>query len=201
MATKAIETKYNGYRFRSRLEARWAVFFDNMGIHYDYEKEGYEIDIYGHTQRYLPDFYLPQYDVLVEVKGDWSSVTDAFLEMLLVAVDFKGQLPTVRRDMDKKKADGNGIILLGDIPNGDLQIPVFPRLWNFKGVAVSEAYFGNNTLVMDSNIERVIWPADLRETIRIMMLRSLDPGLYEYTAALLNKARSARFEHGESGYK
>jgi hypothetical protein len=25
---KAIETQYNGYRFRSRLEARWAVFFD-----------------------------------------------------------------------------------------------------------------------------------------------------------------------------
>ena len=25
---KPIETKYNGYRFRSRLEARWAVFFD-----------------------------------------------------------------------------------------------------------------------------------------------------------------------------
>ena len=25
---KAIETYYKGYRFRSRLEARWAVFFD-----------------------------------------------------------------------------------------------------------------------------------------------------------------------------
>ncbi|MCB6994492.1 hypothetical protein LI177_13475 [bacterium 210820-DFI.6.37] len=25
---KAIQTEYKGYRFRSRLEARWAVFFD-----------------------------------------------------------------------------------------------------------------------------------------------------------------------------
>ncbi len=25
---KAIQTKYRGYHFRSRLEARWAVFFD-----------------------------------------------------------------------------------------------------------------------------------------------------------------------------
>jgi hypothetical protein len=32
---KTIETIYNGYRFRSRLEARWAVFFDAMGIKYD----------------------------------------------------------------------------------------------------------------------------------------------------------------------
>lgn len=27
---KAIETKYKGYRFRSRLEARYAVAFDNI---------------------------------------------------------------------------------------------------------------------------------------------------------------------------
>ena len=29
---KAIETEYNGYKFRSRLEARWAVFFDALGV-------------------------------------------------------------------------------------------------------------------------------------------------------------------------
>lgn len=39
-AIKAKETEYNGYRFRSRLEARWAVFFDVLGIKYEYEPEG-----------------------------------------------------------------------------------------------------------------------------------------------------------------
>ena len=29
---KPIETIYNGYRFRSRLEARWAVLFDALGV-------------------------------------------------------------------------------------------------------------------------------------------------------------------------
>ena len=29
---KIIETKYRGYHFRSRLEARWAVFFDEIGL-------------------------------------------------------------------------------------------------------------------------------------------------------------------------
>ena len=53
---KPIETVYNGYRFRSRLEARWAVCFDELGIQYEYEKEGYEL-IDG--LRYLPDFWLP----------------------------------------------------------------------------------------------------------------------------------------------
>ena len=41
---KAIETFYNGYRFRSRLEARWAVFFDSAGIEYVYEPEGFKLD-------------------------------------------------------------------------------------------------------------------------------------------------------------
>ncbi len=62
---KAIETVYNGYRFRSRIEARWAVFFDTLGIRYEYEKEGYQVD---HI-RYLPDFWLPDLQYWIEIKG------------------------------------------------------------------------------------------------------------------------------------
>jgi len=50
---KAIETKYKGYRFRSRLEARWAVFFDALGISWEYETEGFELST---GEYYLPDF-------------------------------------------------------------------------------------------------------------------------------------------------
>ena len=39
---KPIPTRYNDYRFRSRLEARWALFFDHLGIAYQYEPEGFE---------------------------------------------------------------------------------------------------------------------------------------------------------------
>lgn len=70
---KAIETKYKGYRFRSRLEARWAVFFDALGVVWEYEPEGFEL---GGGVRYLPDFRI-QYVVdghpcaeWVEVKAD-----------------------------------------------------------------------------------------------------------------------------------
>ena len=41
---KSIDTEYNGYKFRSRIEARWAVFFDAVGLKYEYEKEGYDLD-------------------------------------------------------------------------------------------------------------------------------------------------------------
>ena len=50
---KAIDTKYAGHLFRSRLEARWAVFFDCLGIHWEYEPEGYVLPDGVH---YLPDF-------------------------------------------------------------------------------------------------------------------------------------------------
>ncbi len=63
---KAIETKYKGCRFRSRLEARYAVLFDALGIEWHYEPEGFELEHYG---RYLPDFYLPQIDMWAEVKA------------------------------------------------------------------------------------------------------------------------------------
>jgi hypothetical protein len=53
----AIETVYDGYRFRSRLEARWAVFFKTAGIRYTYEL-------------YLSCFYLPEVNMrTTEDKG------------------------------------------------------------------------------------------------------------------------------------
>lgn len=49
---KAIQTEYKGYLFRSRLEARWAVFFDACGIAWEYEPEGYDLGN-GETPRRL----------------------------------------------------------------------------------------------------------------------------------------------------
>ena len=40
---KAIETEYYGHRFRSRIEARWAVFFNAIGLKYEYEIEGFQM--------------------------------------------------------------------------------------------------------------------------------------------------------------
>lgn len=58
-----IPTQYNGYKFRSRLEARWAIFFDELKISYQYELEGFEI---ASGVWYLPDFKLD--DCWLEVK-------------------------------------------------------------------------------------------------------------------------------------
>ena len=63
---KAIETKYNGYSFRSRTEAKWAYVFDKLNIKYLYENEGYELE---NGDWYLPDFYLPNHGFFIEIKG------------------------------------------------------------------------------------------------------------------------------------
>lgn len=65
---KAIETIYNGYKFRSRLEARWAVFFDSLGVQWEYEKEGYR---FSDGTQYLPDFWLPGLKYWIEIKGQY----------------------------------------------------------------------------------------------------------------------------------
>lgn len=59
-----IMTRYKGYRMRSRLEARYAVFLDHMEIPFEYEPEGFQTEHGG----YLPDFFLPTINLYLEVK-------------------------------------------------------------------------------------------------------------------------------------
>ncbi len=97
---KAIETRYKGYRFRSRLEARWAVFFDALGIEWEYEKEGY--DLGDDDGWYLPDFWLPSFSTFAEVK------------------------PSVFSEIEYMKCDvlsvlsGNNFLLLDGVPDSFL---------------------------------------------------------------------------------
>lgn len=63
---KAIQTRYAGYLFRSRLEARWAVFFDSLKLDWSYEPEGFQ----------LPSgtFYLPDFRVMMHGHPVWFEI-------------------------------------------------------------------------------------------------------------------------------
>ena len=71
---KAHQTQYAGVLFRSRLEARWAAFFDLIGWRWEYEP----IDLYGWTPDFLVEFPCghsecpPTHTLLVEVKPYFS---------------------------------------------------------------------------------------------------------------------------------
>lgn len=59
---EAIETRFSGRVFRSRLEATWAAFFDSLGWQWEYEP----FDLNG----WFPDFLIcgTEEPILVEVK-------------------------------------------------------------------------------------------------------------------------------------
>ncbi|MFJ8469584.1 PDDEXK family nuclease [Streptomyces swartbergensis] len=52
----AVPTTYVGTRFRSRLEADWAVTLDGLGILWEYEPE---LIVLPSGTHYVPDFWLP----------------------------------------------------------------------------------------------------------------------------------------------
>lgn len=65
---KALPSWYKGIQFRSRLEARWAYYFDLLGLPWVYEPEAYSLP----SGNYLPDFFIStkhRKNVFFEVKS------------------------------------------------------------------------------------------------------------------------------------
>lgn len=123
---KPIETYYNGYRFRSRLEARWAVFFDTGNIKYEYEPEGFELES---GLKWLPDFYLPDFDCYVEVKPNTDDGRSEILTKVKPFIQWGGKVKRV--------------LVLSNIPgeikdHGIWHFPYF--CWN-DGSVVSSWFF------------------------------------------------------------
>lgn len=83
---RAIETEYAGTMFRSRLEAKWAEFFDYLSVKWAYEGEGYT----DGSTNYLPDFWLPDVSsrgqaggVFFEVKPTSATQGEAYKAQML----------------------------------------------------------------------------------------------------------------------
>jgi hypothetical protein len=101
--TESVETDYAGYRFRSRLEARWAVFLDAAGIRWEYEPEQYLVSYRHRVRKWIPDFYLPALRQFVEVKGMMRP--DAFARTMDIAMGLSDSC-----------GQGHDLVLLGHIP-------------------------------------------------------------------------------------
>ena len=70
--SRSMKTGYDGHRFRSRLEARWAVFFNEMKWKYHYELDSIVVEHKNEIVPYLPDFYViieDDHKAFIEVKG------------------------------------------------------------------------------------------------------------------------------------
>jgi hypothetical protein len=225
-AIAPIPTRYAGCHFRSRLEARWAVFFDALGVAWEYEPQGFEVGpLWCHTpdagplarrRMYLPDFYLTNQALWVEVKGN-----DAQLDrsLLLAAMDSHNGLPWFNQAglwvQPPSDRYGDRLLILGPIPR-----PSFEHHH-----AHSMLYYWNGYVFRHWNVflpppfallditgygdfpdTDELFATDGGEFTNIPIVASRageatpagakpDPRVIDaYTAA-----RSARFEHGQSG--
>ncbi|RTL73623.1 MAG: hypothetical protein EKK36_14190 [Bradyrhizobiaceae bacterium] len=175
---KVIETNFDGHRFRSRTEARWAVFFKAAGILYEYEKEGLVLD----GDPYLPDFWLPDLELWLEVKGDQPTPEEYSLCARLAATS------------------GYGVMLAVGAPNPKEQIFWLPPNPTSDDPLASAQYY----LADDRRNENEFWLiADDTAWFSIGPVTGPDHGkhplVHTATKAGYDAARSARFEHGESG--
>jgi hypothetical protein len=196
---KAIQTEYKGYLFRSRLEARWAVFFDSLGVSWEYETEGYDL---GDGLYYLPDFLLHSVtvnhgyfkkncDIYVEVKGQMNDV-DAEKINRFYAAGYKGE--------NGFGVSRSAVLVVGNIPDGEdmrellysMQRDAYhdhknwPNLFNFE--TVDGDYFGAypgvdryGTFTLFGDDSSYLW--------------SMDKAV---TEKAYRTARQARFEYGET---
>lgn len=82
MDIKPIETSYNGCLFRSRLEARWALFFDILDVKWEYEPKCFDL---GHGILYLPDFWLPDLKLWIEIKPSNGASKEAVKKIELLS--------------------------------------------------------------------------------------------------------------------
>jgi hypothetical protein len=62
---EATPTIYKRVRFRSRLEARWAVFWDELGVKWEYEPQTFK---FPDGKQYTPDFWIVDLALWVEIK-------------------------------------------------------------------------------------------------------------------------------------
>lgn len=206
---KAIQTRYAGCHFRSRLEARWAVALDHLGVKWEYEPQGFELP----SGPYLPDFWLPELKTWIEVKGQ--APTKKEVEKAC-DLGFESKYPVH--------------LLAGDIPRqaevspngGAVAIPseqATVSLEWIKGNLPSPTPYENSSNlgppknqgvqpILDVDIECLLIGSEVFEQAP-RSAWGVEPGVLFWTHrtteslkgfnAALAAARSARFEHGHSG--
>jgi len=173
MLIKNIDTIYNGHKFRSRLEARWAIYFDVIGLKWDYEPEGYMLE---DGTKYLPDFWFPQVNMWAEVKrGRFSENELMKVKGLVKGTKFPCLLLEGKpdeRSYGVVELDKNNKVIVGDSGGCDCVISMY------KDYPVNEHRFYSYTGEI----------CDESFTLMFTDVRSA-----------AQKANSARFEFGEEG--
>jgi hypothetical protein len=188
VTAKAIETRYAGCRFRSRLEARWACFWDHLGTRWEYEPQGFMIG----DRPYLPDFRLPN-GTWVEIKGSEDELDHG---LMAAAPEYLpgGIAPR--------------LLILGPVPE-----PPGRNCGNWAWLGFTAALFEGGEVIVDGwwefGEDGLPWHAGETSSAPppscgdgaewLTPVFNMTGDVPPAVIAAYRAARSARFEHGESG--
>lgn len=216
---KPIETRWKGWRFRSRTEARWAVFLEAAGIQFEYEPEGVVLP----SGPYLPDFRLTGFPGSDFPKG--GEHEDVWLEI-------KGGEPTElerQRCAELSAASGCPVLLAVGVPDFAEQVLLFDLDADerFRDlIALTTGYLGfmnvgdptSNAICVgrgprddepepdetDPEFEK-LWDLARESFCRVLGIKGgrlpmgqAKLGISERMRRAYDAARSARFEFGET---
>ncbi len=195
MKPTAIQTEYKGYLFRSRLEARWAVFFDACNVRWEYEPQGF---VLGNGTCYLPDFLLHDVegraagDLYVEVKGVMTAADAEKIYAFSMPDDsgdeYRVEIPT---------------LIVAGIPEGETiyDIDNYCEDWGYSGFpGFGEGPYPFNFQTIDGDY--FVAHPGVNKAGHFELFG--DDGSYlcdrndGATVAAYKLARQARFEHGET---
>lgn len=97
-------TEFKNTVYRSKLEAKWAVFFDSLGLRYEYEPHFEEVSLGYYPINYAPDFYLEDLDIHVEVKP--KELEDSEIEKVLAWARDIGPMLILNQSYPHQTDDG-----------------------------------------------------------------------------------------------
>jgi hypothetical protein len=112
VASRGIPTWHNGVLYRSRGEAKWAVFLDRLEVPFEYETQGFDTD----GSWYLPDFviFAATGTIWAERKDSWEGDPDGVAKFRR----FADQRPKKSRAallIGLPSVDGEHLVIGGDI--------------------------------------------------------------------------------------
>lgn len=184
---KPIETTYKGFRFRSRLEARYAVWLDALRLQWRYEEQGYDLA----SGRFLPDFWLPDLTCFLEVKPRPLGVNSREYRLCRSLAIESGNEVWMTFDPQIRTEDWESVFRIN------------AAHWTVAGDCRERPLF---ELLAPWHEE---WNAELGPFDVFMERKRCDTAAFNITHGIDSKGhwlvnafrafRSARFEHGESG--
>jgi len=141
---QAKPTKYAGITFRSRLEARWAVFFDAIDVRWEYEPETFSTEWGDYTPDFRLGLRLPVHGRLGETYDRETGTYGRDLTNFHTYVEVKPTAELLAAEgsrltmmVEYQGPCAGGLILLGQVPDTRRGTPWHPYLSWAKGVSTN----------------------------------------------------------------